>query len=84
MPEPICGAKLSEHYLLLAEDVNFSLTRVRKWYRERRALPSLLIDIDLLLNSEKATGQLIFHYSQGKVALCEFHESAKADLDSAK
>lgn len=71
---------MSEQYLLLAEDVNFSLTRVRKWYRERRALPSLFIDVDLQLTSEKATGQLILHYSQGRVALCEFHESAKAKL----
>ncbi len=52
------------------------LARVRRFYRYRRALLSLLSDIDLVLRSEHATGTLLVHYSQGSAAVCEFREES--------
>jgi hypothetical protein len=60
------GVVDNEHFLL----------RVRRFYRYRRAILSLLSDINSVLVAEHATGTLVVHYSQGSASVCEFREES--------
>jgi hypothetical protein len=55
----------------------FSITRTRRWLRLRRDLVGFAIDILFALMSERATGRLTIHLTEGSACAAEFDEQAR-------